>query len=362
MLTDTISCYEERGYALERLFLYLGLTIASFGLAYLHDGYFGQVALKIGFVLIVIDMLSLMYYYGILYAPRRLMVLRRIAVMLTDIGFVTYCVGVAGYYGYFLVGAYFVILVRMMLDYGALFGVLALMLVLVGLAVVWYFFPYWHTQETRLLLIAVSAFWILVGLMRMTVKSHGEHHRYAEAFEGDQDQAASKETEGISVGLPQQALYAEMVSSLTRGGRPFCVFMIECTRLDSVIRRYGKEVGRETLMETVERIKKHLKHGDTLIRMDGSKLAIVSTRDPIFVEKFAARLVRYVTGRHRAIGILVPIEIRIGISCFPMDTPDESQLALCADTALFAAKEDESRYYYFYHELSAEQKEAYMQR
>jgi len=120
---------------------------------------------------------------------------------------------------------------------------------------------------------------------------------------------------------------------------------------------YGHDVGDVLLQKVVNRVHTCLRGSETFSRLGGDEFAIVLNQiDKIeSAEKVASRILRVLTKPFEIGNANINIGASIGISFFPEDGKDASEIIKCADIAMYKAKHMGRNQVAFYEKSMQEQ-------
>jgi diguanylate cyclase (GGDEF)-like protein len=358
MLTEHIYYQEERAYAVERFVFWVVATIVAFLLSGFTDKELGRLLLMTGFVLLVVDAVGALYYYIVAYRPDMSVTLRKSFITLFDTAVVTYLVHLYGSWGIFLFPLYFMVVLRA----GEKFGLFYLYVALGGAAIGWSFLafvsPYWSSHAQIVTAFALSVVSVALFVMRRLIALHQENYELEEVLpETEYDDMLDMLTE-----LPNKAAYKERLQDLLHEKKPFSAFFIDIDKFKAINETFGRQGGDEILREVGRRLLEQIGEEEFLARLGADEFVILSTRDVDGIDKLLKKIERNVIGRHRIGRELVPIELSIGVSRYPDDAQTAMMIGKCADIALRAAQEDDTRYHYYYRELSSERRDELSER
>lgn len=142
-----------------------------------------------------------------------------------------------------------------------------------------------------------------------------------------------------------------------RQGHGIAVLFIDLDRFKDVNDSFGHPVGDELLVMIAARLRARVRGEDTLARVGGDEFLMVmesisAPEEAAFVARALIRLLEdpfLLSG-----GQEVYVGLSVGISCFPQDGENTTELIQHADAALYSAKaEGRSTYRFFTAELSA---------
>jgi diguanylate cyclase (GGDEF)-like protein/PAS domain S-box-containing protein len=160
-------------------------------------------------------------------------------------------------------------------------------------------------------------------------------------------------------GLANRTLFADRlvgaISRATRNGVRVAVLYIDLDRFKVINDSFGHESGDLLLKEVANRLKACIRECDTLCRQGGDEFLViiddVSSADDLSV--VAQRMLEAVSQPFSANGKVYSPQISMGISIFPDDADNDSDLVKNADMAMYQAKErGRNRYQFFTEELN----------
>jgi diguanylate cyclase (GGDEF)-like protein len=242
---------------------------------------------------------------------------------------------------------------------GEKFGLFHLYVALGASASGWVFLtlasPYWSTHVQIVAAFALSVVSVALFVMRRLISLHRENYELEEALPETDD----NDTLDTLTHLPNRAAYKEHLQELLHNKKPFSAFFVDINKLKAVNDTYGRQAGDEILKEVARRLSEQMSDEEFLARLGGDEFVILTTRNLDDTDKLLKKIERTVIGRHRVGKSIVPIELSIGISRYPDDAQTAMMIGKYADIALRAAQEDDTRYHYYYRELSSDQKEEF---
>ncbi|HTL52505.1 MAG TPA: diguanylate cyclase, partial [Planctomycetota bacterium] len=147
-------------------------------------------------------------------------------------------------------------------------------------------------------------------------------------------------------GLPNRLQFREHlsreVSAAAIEGRRIAVLFFDLDRFKEVNDTHGHDIGDQLLRTVAQRIEHCLRTGDLVARLGGDEFVAVLGGQPTLSE--AQTIAEKVLDSLRAPMCLMDQEISIsasvGISLFPDDGASEDALLVCADKAMYQAKQD----------------------
>ena len=155
--------------------------------------------------------------------------------------------------------------------------------------------------------------------------------------------------------LPNRVLLnlrlAHGVERVHRSGELLAVLFLDIDRFKNVNDSLGHPVGDELLIEIARRLRSRIRAEDTLARLGGDEFVILldRVRHANDVADFAQEIIDLLNQSFQlASGQEVFVGASIGISLYPLDTEDATQLISDADAALYQAKEAGRNVYRFY--------------
>jgi diguanylate cyclase (GGDEF)-like protein/PAS domain S-box-containing protein len=157
-------------------------------------------------------------------------------------------------------------------------------------------------------------------------------------------------------GLPNRLLLnsrlPHALEQAKRHGWKAILFFLDLDRFKTVNDSLGHPAGDELLVAVAQRIRNLLRDEDTLARLGGDEFVILlENLNHYQAAAFAQRFLATLTEPFRlASGHEVFVSASIGISIFPDDARDSTQLVRNADAAMFQAKQSGRSTYRFYTE------------
>lgn len=157
-------------------------------------------------------------------------------------------------------------------------------------------------------------------------------------------------------GLPNRLLLQSRLSHAIdrarRGEHRAGLLFLDLDRFKDVNDSLGHPAGDELLMGIAKRLLPRIRGEDTLARQGGDEFVLLLERigDPQDAAQFAQSILRLLADPFHIAGREVYIGASIGISIYPDDAADATQLNRNADTALYQAKTGGRNTYRFYTE------------
>jgi diguanylate cyclase (GGDEF)-like protein len=146
-------------------------------------------------------------------------------------------------------------------------------------------------------------------------------------------------------GLPNRKLLAQRlddaVSARHRDAGRCALLMLDLDRFKEVNDTLGHQAGDRLLEEIARRLRGALRQGDTVARLGGDEFAVVlpEVRDADEAVGLARRLLTVFDEPVRLDGLLLAVDVSIGVSVFPQHGTGAEELMLRADVAMYDAKE-----------------------
>jgi len=355
MLTDNIYFQEERKFAIDRFVVLVVFTLLAFVLSGQSNKEIAEKMLLVGFVLLIVDIVSALHYYFMSIYPDRAIAVRKMFLVLTDIGVLTYFMYLFEHWGLFLLPFYILVVMRAGLSFGVSYFYGALASAGIAWIALLTYSPYWREHSDIIASFAITTFLIPLFYLKYIIRIHQENHELSETLNDVVYDATYDELTGVA----NRKQYKETIQKLIQEETPFSLLFIDLNKFKAINDNHGHHIGDEVLKEVARRLSEHLDEDDFIARLGGDEFVIITKRKKVYMDKFLAKLERFVIGRHKIGKIVVPIELSIGVSFFPEDAKTAMMLGKYADMAMYAAKKDEERYHYYYHELSDAQKEEF---
>jgi diguanylate cyclase (GGDEF)-like protein/PAS domain S-box-containing protein len=173
-------------------------------------------------------------------------------------------------------------------------------------------------------------------------------------------------THDTLTGLPNRAFLVERLShalSLAqRQNHRIALLFLDLDRFKHVNDTIGHEAGDQLLQTVTARLSACIRETDTLARLGGDEFVVLAEgfEDASYLTSLAERILRTISDPFRLRGYEYYLGVSIGISVHPEDGEDGTTLLRCADSAMYAAKENGRNNYQFYtQELNARTQRRY---
>ena len=154
--------------------------------------------------------------------------------------------------------------------------------------------------------------------------------------------------------LPNRTLFKDRLSqtiiSSKRNKNNFAVLFIDLDQFKKINDSLGHHIGDEVLIEASQRLASSLREEDTLARLGGDEFTIIlknikSIQD---VSSIADKIVHNMQEVMHINGHNLFISSSIGISLYPQDSTQDTNLLKFADTAMYKAKDEGRNNFQFY--------------
>jgi diguanylate cyclase (GGDEF)-like protein len=161
-------------------------------------------------------------------------------------------------------------------------------------------------------------------------------------------------------GLPNRALFTERLGELLIRSRSdterLAVLFLDLDRFKLVNDTLGHDVGDLLLKAVSERIKGGVRSCDLVARLGGDEFIVIldGVRSLDVVATIAEKIWNVLSEPFVFMGQEMYITTSIGISVFPDDGKDTSELMKRADTAMFRAKDSGVRFQFYEHGMEAQ--------
>ncbi|WP_293268195.1 EAL domain-containing protein [Neptunomonas sp.] len=161
--------------------------------------------------------------------------------------------------------------------------------------------------------------------------------------------------------LPNRLLFrAQLIHSLAVAKRQECkigVVFLDLDHFKNINDTLGHSVGDQLLFEAAQRMKAHVREGDTIGHISGDEFCLIiegikNTKDTApLIEKLS----RVFDESFIVNDNILHISASIGVAIYPDNSKDPDELLSFADAAMYEAKEDGRNTYRFYSKLMTEQ-------
>ncbi len=164
-------------------------------------------------------------------------------------------------------------------------------------------------------------------------------------------------------GLPNRLHLSQrlpgIIAQAAREGRTLAVCYLDVDNFKNVNDTSGHDVGDEYLRAIAERLRHVVSASDLVARISGDEFVVVSmARDGRIFDAIARRITGHLRTPIRIGERDLPASVSMGISVFPQDGADASELLRNADIALYQAKQrGRDAYQFFVPEMNAKVRE-----
>ncbi len=145
-------------------------------------------------------------------------------------------------------------------------------------------------------------------------------------------------------GLPNRTyLYKrlqEYIARAPQSGERFALLLLDLNRFKEINDTLGHHIGDVLLQQIAKRLSTPLRDTDMIARLGGDEFAILFAPAPDrhAVEKLASRLERALEEPLQCNGLILDVGASIGVSVFPDDGSEATELIQRADVAMYLAK------------------------
>lgn len=157
-------------------------------------------------------------------------------------------------------------------------------------------------------------------------------------------------------GMPNRILLRDRFTlsksvALRSKGR-IAVLFIDLDNFKHINDNWGHQAGDQFLLDTVQRLKRHVRDSDTICRQGGDEFIVMLAEVPDLdvVTRVAKNILLALTEASSIQGHAVAVSASIGVSIFPDDSVEFETLLGNADAAMYAAKESGKNSYRFFTE------------
>ncbi len=355
MLMQNSYYQEEKKYATVRLTIVFMLTFFSFiPFPQINSEMFPQIFLVkvlLGGLLLV----SMTHYLLIVRKPDLFVVYRKILLILLDLMVLTFLIAVFEKNGLFLLPIYIVIVMQNGLSFGITYFYASIMFASISWILLLVYSEYWQEHHDIIATFAMTTFLIPLFYLKFITRVHEQNDALSEILTTTEHDA----NHDALTGLANRKMYKEVMHITLKRKEFFTLLFIDLNKFKGINDTFGHDIGDEVLKEVSRRLLQNMSNEDFLARLGGDEFVIISRRKKVFLEKFLKKLEDTVIGKYTVEGVIVPIELSIGISLYPDDTKSlspndgsiEIMLGKYADDAMYAAKRKPNAYHVFYRDI-----------
>jgi len=349
MLSYHMHYREEKVYASTRLVALVIIAFFSFLFYRQVNSDLQTKMLYIGLILGGGVFLSVLHYIFLTMRPQSMVTLRKIFLLVMDFAILTFFIDLMGAYGLFLLPFYVIIIMGSGISYGVKCFYTSLVLSVLSWMVLLVYSPYWREHSDTIAVFAITTFLIPLFYLKFIARVHEENDALNEIL----TRTSKDANYDTLTSIPNRKMYKSTMLNLIADKEPFALLFIDLNRFKVINDAYGHHIGDLVLQEVVKRLQSNISEEDFLARLGGDEFVIISKRKKAFLPKFLEKLEANVIGKHRVEGIVVPIELSIGISLFPEDGENDMILSKHADEAMYRAKKKRNVYHMFYSDIKS---------
>ena len=154
-------------------------------------------------------------------------------------------------------------------------------------------------------------------------------------------------------GLPNRILLADRVnlalSRMERSGEKLALIFLDLDRFKNVNDSLGHRVGDELLIQVARRLKELLREEDTVSRLGGDEFILVlPAADADGAAHVAGKVLKALSAPYRIEQYELAVTPSMGIAMYPDDGGSYEALSMCADTAMYRAKQSGRQTFRFF--------------
>jgi diguanylate cyclase (GGDEF)-like protein len=178
------------------------------------------------------------------------------------------------------------------------------------------------------------------------------------ALEAQKNRYAHQAQHDTLTGLPNRKHFFRQLNHFIQeaenSGEKLAVLFMDFNHFKAINDTYGHKMGDHVLQESANRFKKYIYKGEILARFGGDEFAAIFRKAENLhlleqrIHTFLDQMRHPISENH----CKLEVSICIGCSIYPDDAKTEHELIEHADRAMYHAKADTRRQYFFYHEIS----------
>ncbi len=154
-------------------------------------------------------------------------------------------------------------------------------------------------------------------------------------------------------GLPNRILLADRVnlalSRMERSGQHLALIFLDLDRFKNVNDSLGHRVGDELLIQVAQRLKELLREEDTVSRLGGDEFILVlPAADEDGAGHVAGKVLKVLSAPYHIEQYELAVSASLGIAMYPDDGLTYEALSMCADTAMYRAKQSGRQTFRFF--------------
>ena len=155
-------------------------------------------------------------------------------------------------------------------------------------------------------------------------------------------------------GLPNRTLFKDRLSqailSANRNTEQFALLFIDLDQFKKINDSLGHQAGDEVLIEVAKRVRSVLREDDTLARLGGDEFTVIlkNFKTPKAASTVSEKIINVMKEPIAIAAHNLYVTLSIGISIYPDDALNDTDLIKYADAAMYKAKDEGRNNYQFY--------------
>ncbi len=164
-----------------------------------------------------------------------------------------------------------------------------------------------------------------------------------------QEQLEHQALHDVLTGLPNRTLLLDRLNHgidvADRLGQPLALLLLDLDRFKEINDTLGHHVGDMLLRDVAMRLLGQIRKTDTIARLGGDEFAVLlpAVTDLERARDVCQRILHSLEEPFQLGSLSLEVGVSIGIAMYPDHAEDDSRLLQCADVAMYAAKQAQSR-------------------
>ncbi|WP_201352138.1 GGDEF domain-containing protein [Hydrogenimonas urashimensis] len=296
-----------------------------------------------GIVLYIV--LAFVHFRLLANAPERFRRARKIFVIFLDIAVTSLLVATLKETGFLFSLLYIWVILGNGMRFGPKYLYVAMGFVLMALAGLYLFVPYWHTHTIFMLYLALATLILPLFMLRLIYRIERNRLQLKAILNNMEYNAMHDSLTELGNRFAFDSRLRESLALRT----PFAMMFIDLDGFKQVNDRFGHGVGDRVLKEVAGRLERFASRNDlSVFRLGGDEFAVlVPGVAPDVLDRLAGTLLHALSQPY-AEGKIGAISASIGISRCPLDSENASDLKKFADMAMYLAKQSGKNRYQLY--------------
>lgn len=347
MLSERAYYQEEKRHLSHRLIVLLGVAIFSF----IVFDYIGFIDIgNISYILMIFSIVSILHFLFILYRPNSFKIYRKLFLIIMDLALLTYLIFLLDHNGLFIFPIYIIIVIQSGIIFGIRYFYTSIIVASIALFILLSYSSYWLEHYHIVITFGMTTLFIPLLYLHNIIRIYAQRDELSQELSATEYRA----NYDILTGVANRKMYKEKITQSIAKNKKFALLFIDLNKFKIINDTHGHHIGDEVLKELTVRLREYMIEDDFIARLGGDEFVIITHKEEKSLMEFLEHIEDYVIGQYHIEGVVVYIELSIGVSIYPDDTISETDMSRYADKAMYLAKKSKYKHYIFYKDISSD--------